>query len=77
MNRIRSEIAPKVAGSPAVRNAVANTPGNARMESDRALKDVLVGMLGDETELYKQFMQNEEFRKFLSGLIFDHVQEGA
>ena len=75
MRRIAEEIAPEVAETEAVRNAVRHTPQNAQMESDKALKAILVRLLTDETELYKQFTQNEDFRAFLSTFVFDRVRK--
>ena len=31
----------------------------------------MTAVLKDDTELFKQFMDNEEFRKWLTGLVFD------
>ena len=74
MKRVIEEITPEVAGNEAVQNAVRHTPQNARLESDRALQAILVQLLSDETELYKQFSQNEDFRAFLSEFVFDRVR---
>ncbi len=47
-----------------------NDPQNARIEHDKALKRVIVDMLTDHTELFKQIMDNHYFRKWLSDTIF-------
>ena len=43
---------------------------NARIELDRALQRVLVDLLSDHTELYKQFSDNTSFKKWLADSIF-------
>ena len=39
--------------------------------------DVVVGMLKDHTELFKQFAENPSFKKWLSDTIFGATYEGA
>src|SRR5713226_1615441 len=53
--RITEDIAPQVATDQAYRNAKKNTPNTARLEHDKALQRVMVSLLKDDTELYKQF----------------------
>ena len=36
---------------------------NARIEHDKALACVMTAVLKDDTELFKQFMDNESFRR--------------
>ena len=43
---------------------------NARIEHDKALGRVVTALLKDDTELFKQFMDNESFRKWLSDTVF-------
>jgi type I restriction enzyme R subunit len=43
---------------------------NARIEHDKALQRVLVDLLADHTELFKQFSDNQDFRKWLADTIF-------
>lgn len=43
---------------------------NARIEHDSALRRVLSALLKDHTELYKQFMDNPDFRRWLSDTDF-------
>jgi type I restriction enzyme, R subunit len=69
VGRIHDDIAPKVARDGPYRNAKKNTPGTARIELDAALKRVMQPMLRDDTEFYRQFMQNESFR----GLVTETV----
>lgn len=71
VRRIHEEIAPKVAADPAYRNAKDNTPNAARIELDAALKRVVGPLLKDDTEFYKQFVQNESFRRYVTDLVHD------
>ena len=71
MKRIQEDIAPKVAADGPYRNAKQNTPNTARIELDAALMRVIGPLLKDDTEFYKQFVQNESFRRFVT----DRVQE--
>jgi hypothetical protein len=57
--RIREDIAPKVAADAAYRNARENTPHTARMAHDQALGKVMQILLKDDTQVYKQFVENE------------------
>jgi type I restriction enzyme R subunit len=68
--RIRDDIAPKVAADPAYKNAKENTPHTARMAHDQALGKVMGLLLKEDTEVYKQFMQNEAFRRSVSDMVF-------
>ena len=43
---------------------------NARIEHDKALQRVIVELLNDHTELFKQFSDNESFRRWLADMIF-------
>jgi type I restriction enzyme R subunit len=53
------------------RNAQANADAaNARLESDRALADAVAATMKDGLELFKQFADNEDFRRFLQESIF-------
>jgi type I restriction enzyme R subunit len=69
MRRIRDDIAPKVAADSAYQNAKSNTPGAAPIELDAALKRVVGPLLKDDTEFYKQFVQNESFRRFVTDTV--------
>jgi len=71
MKRIHEDIAPRVAADGPYRNAKQNTPNTARIELDAALMRVIGPLLKDDTEFYKQFVQNESFRRFVT----DRVQE--
>lgn len=67
--RIKDDIAPKVAADPAYVNAKQNTPNTARIELDAALMRVIGPLLKDDTEFYKQFVQNESFRRFVTDVV--------
>ena len=68
--RIREDIAPKVAADPAYQNARKNTPNAARIEHDKALAKVMLTLLKDDTQVYKQFVENESFRRFVTDMVF-------
>jgi type I restriction enzyme R subunit len=70
VQRIKDDIAPKVASDQGYQNAKRNTPNTARLEHDKALQKVMVSLLKDDTELYKQFVQNESFRRFVTDMVF-------
>lgn len=68
---ISEDIPAKVAANQAYRNAMKNSSkAAARLEHDRALQKVVVAMLSDHTELFKQFSDNPSFKKWLSDTIF-------
>lgn len=68
---ITEELPVKVSANKAYQNAMKqNDPQNARIEHDKALEKVIVEMLTDHTELFKQFMDNQSFRKWLADTIF-------
>lgn len=73
--RIKDDIAPKVAADQAYRNAQQNTPNTARLEHDKALQRAMLDLLKDDTEVYKQFAQNESFRRFVTDMVFDLTNE--
>jgi type I restriction enzyme R subunit len=70
IKRIRDDVAPKVAADEAFQNAKKNTPGTARIEHDKALARVMLEFLKDDTEVYKQFVQNESFRRFVTEMVY-------
>ncbi len=68
---ITEEIPAKVGADEAYQNAIENSDKqNARIEHDKALQRVIIDMLNDQTELFKQFMDNPSFKKWLSDTIF-------
>ena len=68
--RLREDIAPKVAADSAYQNARQNTPQTARIEHDKALASVMLDLLQDDTEVYKQFVQNPSFKRAVTDLVF-------
>lgn len=53
-------------------NAMKNSDRqNARMESERALQQVIFSVMADNMELFKQFQDNPSFKKWLSDLVFN------
>ncbi len=76
---IAEEIPGKVAADKAYQNAMKNSDkAAARLEHDRALQKVVIGMLADHTELFRQFSDNPGFKKWLADTIFGVTyQEGA
>lgn len=77
IRRIRDDIAPKVAADEAFRNAWKNTPAAARLEHDKALTRVMLDLLKDDTEVYKQFVQNESFKRFVADMVFTMAAQRA
>ncbi len=74
---ISEEIPTKVAADKAYQNAKKHSDKqNARIEHDNALRRVMNDLLADHTELYKQFSDNESFRKWLADTIFTLTYEG-
>ena len=53
------------------RNAKKNTPNTARIEHDKALAKVMLTLLKDDTQVYKQFVENESFHRFVTDMVFD------
>ncbi|MEK6243072.1 MAG: type I restriction endonuclease subunit R [Pseudomonadota bacterium] len=68
--RIRDDIAPKVAADKAYQNAKENTPHTARMAHDQALGKVMQLLLKDDTQVYKQFVENDSFRRFVGDMVY-------
>jgi SOS-response transcriptional repressor LexA len=68
---IAEEIPAKVAADKAYQNAMKHSDKqNARLEHDKALQRVLIELLADHTELYKQFSDNPAFKKWLADTVF-------
>ena len=69
--RITQEIPAKVANDPAYRLARQNNDqANARVEHDRALLRVMVSIMQDESQLFKQFSDNPSFKRWLADAVF-------
>src|SRR5439155_16163430 len=70
VKRIRDDVVPRVAADKAYKNAKQNTPNTARIEHDKALARVMLTLLKDDTEVYKQFVQNESFKRFVTDMVY-------
>lgn len=69
---ITLEVPAKVMADEAYRNAAKNSDKeNARVEHDKALSRVIMALISDDTELFKQFSDNPEFRKWLNDTVFN------
>lgn len=68
--RIREELAPKVAADLTYQNAKLNTPHTARLAHNQALDKIMQGVLLDDTQFYKQFVENESFREYVRDAVF-------
>src|SRR5262249_55902971 len=67
---VTEEIPAKVMADKAYQNAKKNSDKeNARIEHDKALKRVMTDVLKDDTELYKQFSDNSDFRRWMTDMI--------
>ncbi len=68
---IAEELPEKVSADKAYQNAIKNSDKqNARIEHDKALERAVTELLSDHAELFKQFSDNEAFRKWLSETVF-------
>jgi type I restriction enzyme R subunit len=70
IKRIRDDIAPRVAADASYQNALANTPHNARIAHDQALAKAMQQLLKDDTHVYKLFMENDAFKRFVADMVF-------
>ncbi|MFN0151621.1 MAG: type I restriction endonuclease subunit R [bacterium] len=70
VKRIREDIAPQVAADTAYQNAKENTPHTARLAHDQALAKVMQHLLTDDTQVYKQFVENESFKRFVGDMVY-------
>ncbi|MCL2523859.1 MAG: type I restriction endonuclease subunit R [Betaproteobacteria bacterium] len=69
---IAEEIPARVARDKAYQNAQANSDRqNAKLEHDKALNRVVLELLSDHTELFKQFSDNQNFKRWLTDVVFD------
>ena len=73
---ITEDIPARVAADQAYQNAKQNSDKqNARIEHDKALARVMTAVLKDDTELFKQFSDNDSFRRWLTDTIFGLTYE--
>ncbi|MDX6767066.1 MAG: type I restriction endonuclease [Candidatus Methylacidiphilales bacterium] len=74
--RIIEVIPPKVLADAKYQNARKNSDRqNARIEHDKALKRVITAMFKDDAQLFKQFQDNESFKRWLTDTIFGLTYE--
>ena len=71
----RSSTIPLVAADAAYQNAKKNTPHTARMAHDQALSKVMQHLLKDDTQVYKQFVENESFKRFIGDMVYALTNE--
>ena len=75
---ITEDIPNRVAADTAYQNAKRNSDKqNARIEHDRALTRVMTALLKDDTQLFKQFMDNESFRRWMTDTVFGLTYEAS
>ena len=68
---ITEDIPARVAADTAYQNAKTHSDKqNAKIEHDKALARVMTDILKDDTELFKQFMDNESFKRWLTDTVF-------
>ncbi|AVA37154.1 type I restriction endonuclease subunit R [Cupriavidus metallidurans] len=69
---ITEDIPARVAQDKAYQNAQANSDKQAaKLEHDKVLKRVVLELISDHTELYKQFSDNPSFKRWLTDMVFD------
>jgi type I restriction enzyme R subunit len=75
---ITEDIPARVAADPRYQNARRNSDRqNAKIEHDEALKRVMTAVLKDDTELFRQFMDNEGFRRWMTDTVFGLTYEAS
>jgi type I restriction enzyme R subunit len=75
---VTEEIPAKVSADKAYQNARKNSDKqNAKVEHDKALKRVMTAVLKDDSELYKQFSDNPEFKRWLTDTVFSITYDNA
>ena len=68
---ITEDIPQRVSQDTAYQNARKNSDKQtARIEHDHALSRVIIGLMKDDTELFKQFSDNAGFKRWLSDMVF-------
>ena len=68
---ITEDIPKRVSEDAAYQNARANSDRqNARIEHDKALQRVIIGLMTDDTQLFKQYSDNDSFRRWLCDTVF-------
>ena len=72
MKQLITETIPaRVAADTAFQNARVNSDRqNARIEHDKALVRVMTGVMKDDTELFKRYMDDKDFRREMADMVF-------
>jgi type I restriction enzyme R subunit len=74
---ITDELPKMVNANEAYQNAKKNSDKqNARVEHDKALMQAIVSIMNDDGELFKQFMDNDSFKAWLTHRIFEQTYDG-
>ena len=67
----------KVDEDDAYRNAQENSDEqNARIELNKTMERVMNAIMRDQTQLFKQFMDNESFKRWVLDTVFDLTYRG-
>ena len=75
---ITETIPAMVAEDTAFQNARENSDReNARVEHDKALGRVMTSIMKDDTELFRQFADNPDFKRWLGGVVFEVAYGGV
>ena len=75
---ITETIPSRVADDAAFKNARRNSDrANARIEHDKALLRVMMALMNDDTTLFKEFMDNEGFKRWMTDTVFGLAYEQA
>ena len=75
---ITETIPSRVAVDTAFQNARQNSDRqNARIEHDKALERVMTALMKDDTQLFKQFMDNQSFKRWVTDTSFGLAYEQA
>ena len=73
---ITVDIPARVAEDTAFKNARENSDReNARIEHDKALGRIMTSIMKDDTELFRQFVDNSDFKRWLGGVVFGLAYE--
>jgi type I restriction enzyme, R subunit len=76
VRRTVAELPGRVSEDPAYCNAMVNSDRqNARIEHDQALNRAMQGLLRDNTELFKRFSDDPEFKRWLAEMSFAESYE--
>ncbi len=73
---ITEDIPAKVAADQAYQNAQKNNDKqNARIEHDKALLRAVVSVMKDDTQFFKQYSDNDSFRRWLADTVFNQTYD--